>query len=132
MSDERFVFPTSFAQRRLWFVDQLEPERARYNVPMALALTGSLDVSALHRALVEIVGRHEALQTTFPCVMASRFKSSVPGGGRVTLPSEERTVYRLPPAVWMVHSGERRQVRLDPAGARGGRHEPLAAVPGEQ
>ena len=65
MSDERFVFPTSFAQRRLWFVDQLEPESAHYNVPMALALSGSLDVSALHRGLVEIVGRHEALRTTF-------------------------------------------------------------------
>jgi amino acid adenylation domain-containing protein len=65
MSDERFVFPTSFAQRRLWFVNQLEPEAAHYNVAMALALSGSLDVSALHRGLVEIVGRHEALRTTF-------------------------------------------------------------------
>ncbi len=65
MSDERFVLPASFAQRRLWFVDQLEPASAHYNVPMALALSGSLDVSALHRGLVEIVGRHEALRTTF-------------------------------------------------------------------
>jgi amino acid adenylation domain-containing protein len=65
MSDERFVFPTSFAQRRLWFVDQLEPESARYGVPMALGLSGTLDYSALQRALSAIVGRHEALRTTF-------------------------------------------------------------------
>jgi amino acid adenylation domain-containing protein len=65
MSVDTFVFPTSFAQRRLWFVHQLEPESPSYNVTTALWLSGKLDVSALERSLAAIVARHEALRTTF-------------------------------------------------------------------
>jgi hypothetical protein len=57
--------PMSFAQERLWFLDQFEPEGAAYNLAGALALSGPLDVSALERALREVVRRHEALRTTF-------------------------------------------------------------------
>jgi amino acid adenylation domain-containing protein len=57
--------PLSFAQQRLWFLDQLEPGRAHYNLPLALRFSGELDVLALSRALDAIVGRHEALRTTF-------------------------------------------------------------------
>ncbi|MGH9367919.1 MAG: non-ribosomal peptide synthetase, partial [Thermoanaerobaculia bacterium] len=57
--------PLSFAQQRLWFLDQLDPGRAYYNLPLALRLSGELDVSALTRALDAIVARHEVLQTTF-------------------------------------------------------------------
>ncbi|MGE5672824.1 MAG: amino acid adenylation domain-containing protein, partial [Mycobacterium leprae] len=57
--------PLSSAQRRLWFLDQFEPDSAVYNVPFALRLTGSLDVDALTRSLNAIVQRHEALRTTF-------------------------------------------------------------------
>ena len=55
----------SFAQQRLWFLDQLEPGKSIYNVPGALRLKGPLDVDALQRSLEEIVRRHEALRTTF-------------------------------------------------------------------
>ena len=55
----------SFAQERLWFLDQLEPDRASYNIPAALRLTGALDAVALERALAAIVRRHEVLRTTF-------------------------------------------------------------------
>ena len=58
--------PLSFAQQRLWFLDQLEPSGAAYNIPFAFRLTGRLIVVALERSLSEILRRHEALRTTFP------------------------------------------------------------------
>jgi len=57
--------PLSFAQERLYFLAQLEPESAAYNVYSGLRLPGRLDVSALERALGEVVRRHEALRTVF-------------------------------------------------------------------
>ncbi|HEX6087530.1 MAG TPA: amino acid adenylation domain-containing protein [Thermoanaerobaculia bacterium] len=55
----------SFAQQRLWFLSQLEPESAAYNMPGALRLRGPLDFDALRRCLDEIVRRHDTLRTTF-------------------------------------------------------------------
>jgi amino acid adenylation domain-containing protein len=65
---EVFVFPTSFAQQRLWFLDQLAPGNAFYNVSTALRLTGSLNFTALKQTFNEIVRRHETLRTTFVMV----------------------------------------------------------------
>jgi hypothetical protein len=62
---EVFVFPASFAQQRLWFLDQLFPGNTFYNVAAALRLKGSLNTSALEETFNEIVRRHEALRTTF-------------------------------------------------------------------
>ncbi|MBW4538429.1 MAG: amino acid adenylation domain-containing protein [Myxacorys chilensis ATA2-1-KO14] len=67
-STEAYLFPTSFAQQRLWFFDQLSPQSAVYNVPAAIRLTGLLNVSALQQALNEIVRRHETLRSTFRVV----------------------------------------------------------------
>ncbi|HEY2511183.1 MAG TPA: condensation domain-containing protein, partial [Polyangiaceae bacterium] len=55
----------SFAQQRLWFLEQLEPGNPTYNIASAARLEGTLDVEALRRTFQEIVRRHEALRTTF-------------------------------------------------------------------
>ncbi|MFL6199517.1 MAG: amino acid adenylation domain-containing protein [Thermoanaerobaculia bacterium] len=60
------ALPLSFAQERLWFLDQLEPGSAAYNIPGALRVEGDLDRPALLRSLREIVRRHEVLRTSFP------------------------------------------------------------------
>ncbi|MCW5318207.1 amino acid adenylation domain-containing protein [Nostoc sp. KVJ3] len=56
--------PLSFAQQRLWFLDQLIPNNPFYNIPLALHLTGSLKLAVLEQTFNEIVQRHEALRTT--------------------------------------------------------------------
>src|SRR5262245_49686274 len=63
--DESFVFPTSYAQQRLWFLDRLEPGSTAYHLPLVVRLAGPLDARALARALSALVARHEALRTTF-------------------------------------------------------------------
>ncbi len=62
------TLPLSFAQQRLWFLDQLVPNNAFYNTPAALRLVGSLNLAALEETFNEIVRRHEALRTTFVTV----------------------------------------------------------------
>ena len=64
-SRERNTFPLSFAQERLWFMDQLEPNRPIYNLPDTNFFRGPLNLDALRRSLNEIVRRHESLRTTF-------------------------------------------------------------------
>ena len=59
------AIPLSFAQQRLWFLHQLEPASAVYNMPAAVRLSGSLNIAALEATLTEIVRRHESLRTTF-------------------------------------------------------------------
>ena len=57
--------PVSFSQRRMWFVQQFDPQATAYNMSFALRLTGPLDVAALTAALAALVRRHEAFRTTF-------------------------------------------------------------------
>ncbi|HSS51912.1 MAG TPA: amino acid adenylation domain-containing protein, partial [Thermoanaerobaculia bacterium] len=58
----------SYAQQRLWFLAQLHPDSAAYNLPMAIRFEGPLNAAALEAALGEVVRRHEVLRTTFPAI----------------------------------------------------------------
>jgi NRPS condensation-like uncharacterized protein len=62
------ALPLSFAQQRLWFLDQMEPGSSFYNISAVVRLTGKLNVDALERSFGEIVRRHETLRTRFEVV----------------------------------------------------------------
>src|SRR5215510_833175 len=59
------TFVLTYAQQRLWFLQQLEPNTAHYNIPESLALTGKVEIGAVEKSLREIINRHEALRTSF-------------------------------------------------------------------
>jgi amino acid adenylation domain-containing protein len=62
---EAYVFPMSYAQKRLWFLDQLHPGNSAYNRPIAARVAGQLNIAALRQSLNAIVMRHESLRTAF-------------------------------------------------------------------
>ncbi|HEY0171187.1 MAG TPA: amino acid adenylation domain-containing protein, partial [Pyrinomonadaceae bacterium] len=78
-------FPLSFAQQRLWFLNQLQPDSPFYNVPDAYRLDGRLDAAVLERSFDALVRRHETLRTTF-----------VTAGGEPRQLVNEPTPFRLP------------------------------------
>ncbi|HSS48749.1 MAG TPA: amino acid adenylation domain-containing protein, partial [Thermoanaerobaculia bacterium] len=72
--DRSLDLPLSFAQQRLWFIDQLEPQSTVYNMPMWLAAKGRLAVDVLVQSLREVVRRHEVLRTVFRAVDGQPFQ----------------------------------------------------------
>ncbi len=87
----------SFAQRRLWFLDQFEPDSGVYNMSAAVRLRGNLDFTALERSLVEVINRHESLRTRFGVVNGGPVQLiddvppiSIPITDLSTLPEAER------------------------------------------
>ena len=95
--------PLSFAQQRLWYLDQLVPNTPVYNLPEAFRLTGRLDIGALKRSLNEIARRHEALRTTFGMnedmpvqIIASSFEMDLPLVDLMDRPAAEREVALAP------------------------------------
>src|SRR5829696_8756653 len=93
----RSYAPLSFAQQRLWFLHQLEPDSIAYNMPTALRLTGRLNTDALEWGINEIIRRHESLRTTFRLVdnqpvqiIAEQLMLKIPVVDLQTFPAEER------------------------------------------
>lgn len=91
------VFPASFGQQRLWFLQQLEPTSSFYHIPLVARLKGLLDTDLLQQAANEIVGRHEALRTTFAVkdgqllqLIAPETELTVPVVDLTELPDTER------------------------------------------
>ncbi|WP_342671594.1 amino acid adenylation domain-containing protein, partial [Rhodococcus phenolicus] len=58
--------PLSLAQSRMWFLNRFDPDSTAYNLPMALRISGALDVAALRAAVADVVARHESLRTVYP------------------------------------------------------------------
>ncbi|RCG26202.1 hypothetical protein DQ384_29980 [Sphaerisporangium album] len=73
--------PLSFAQQRMWFMQQIDPGTTLYNVPAILHLRGALDRAALERALDRLVGRHESLRTSFPAPGGRPHQRVAPASG---------------------------------------------------
>ncbi len=70
--------PMSFAQARLWFLEQMRPDTAMFNIPDAVRMRGALDIAALESALSSIVARHESLRTVFPAVRGEPVPTILP------------------------------------------------------
>ncbi|MFE9429268.1 amino acid adenylation domain-containing protein, partial [Kitasatospora sp. NPDC006697] len=109
------MFPLSFAQRRLWFLAQLEGPSAAYNIPSVLRLTGGIDLPALRAALRDLLGRHEVLRTVFPTADGEPYQQ----------------IHRLADLEWelehvLIGDGD---LRAAVAGAAGHRFDLAAEVP---
>ncbi|MGW3217697.1 amino acid adenylation domain-containing protein, partial [Streptomyces parvus] len=123
--------PMSFAQRRLWFLNQLEGPGATYNIPAVLRLTGHLDEVALRLALSDVMARHESLRTVFcedadgPYQLVVEAEICEPGLSVVTtspedLPERLRTATRYgfdlanesPLRSWLFRLGDQEHVLL--------------------
>ena len=74
----------------MWFLNRFEPESTAYNIPVAIRLSGSLDVAALQAAVSDVVARHEVLRTVYP---------EVDGVGFQEILSVDRVVLDLSPVV---------------------------------
>ncbi|WP_460728391.1 amino acid adenylation domain-containing protein, partial [Nocardia heshunensis] len=75
--------PLSLAQQRMWFLNQFDTASAAYNVPVAVRLTGALDVEALQQAVADVIGRHETLRTIYPQVNGAATQAIVPAAQAV-------------------------------------------------
>ncbi|MGX1805705.1 non-ribosomal peptide synthase/polyketide synthase [Nocardia sp. NPDC055321] len=78
--------PLSLSQQRMWFLNRFDGESSAYNMPMAIRLTGALDIPALEAAMADLVERHEVLRTVYPLTHAGPVQVIKPAG-EVDLPA---------------------------------------------
>jgi amino acid adenylation domain-containing protein len=100
--DEVFVFPASFAQQRLWLIEQLVPESSLYLTPLVFRMSGRLDHAALAQSWQAMVDRHEILRTCFEVVegqlvqvILPKLEVSLPRVDLQTLPAVDREAIAL-------------------------------------
>ena len=103
---ERQAAPAlSFAQERLWYLDQMEPGLSVYNLGGALRLAGRLEAPALEAALCEVVRRHEALRTSFALAGDRPAQVVAPPPLSLRLPLADLTALgpaaNRPPHIWL-------------------------------
>ncbi|MEU4435747.1 amino acid adenylation domain-containing protein, partial [Nocardia rhamnosiphila] len=72
--------PLSLAQQRMWFLNRFDRDSVAYNIPMAIRLSGDLDVDALRAAVADVVGRHEVLRTIYPETDSGPVQLVLPAG----------------------------------------------------
>nr|WP_253949727.1 non-ribosomal peptide synthetase [Nocardia terpenica] len=70
--------PLSLAQRRMWFLNQFDPDSAADNIPFAIRLSGHLNVAALQAAIADVIARHETLRTVYPAVDGTGYQVVLP------------------------------------------------------
>jgi hypothetical protein len=75
---ERDIYPLSFCQRRLWFINQLEPGNTSYNLVNATKIKGNVDIDVLEKIINEVIGRHAALRTVFKKINGEPFQYILP------------------------------------------------------
>src|SRR5690349_21266854 len=97
MANKSFIFPASFAQQRLWFLEQLDPGNSVYHMLYAVRFETPLDVGALEQSLNEVIRRHESLRTTFLTIdgkpvqqVAKELRIKIPVINLSGLPPSER------------------------------------------
>jgi amino acid adenylation domain-containing protein len=78
VEEDVFIFPASFAQQRLWFIEQLLPENSLYIIPLVFRLTGSLQKPQLQQSIHALIRRHETLRTTFELVDGQLMQAVAP------------------------------------------------------
>ncbi|MEU4345754.1 amino acid adenylation domain-containing protein, partial [Nocardia sp. NPDC023852] len=82
------LVPLSFAQQRMWFLNRFDNRTAVNNIPVAIRLTGDLDVAALSAAIGDVLARHEALRSVYPEVEGTGYQRVLPAAAAVELVTE--------------------------------------------